>query len=242
MSEFRYVGSELEIFAHATNWKRYIRHSIAQYLIGDVLEVGAGIGATTRIMNDGSQRRWVCLETDRNLAETIRPNLSDNLSNCEIVVGKLGDLREEETFNAIFYMDVLEHIEDDRGELDRAARRLKPNGVLIVVGPALPWLYSPFDVSIGHYRRYTKSSLRAIRPKGLVEETVSYLDSVGLLASAANRLLLQSSSPTLTQIKFWDRVLIPFSRIFDSLCLHSFGKSVFAVWRSPAGVREGRAE
>ena len=64
MSDFQYMGSELEIFAHANNWKSYVQSQLRPYLIGDVLEVGAGIGGTTRALNDGTQRRWVCLEPD----------------------------------------------------------------------------------------------------------------------------------------------------------------------------------
>lgn len=41
-----YVGSELDLFAAATNWKRYVAWHLAPWLRGHVLEVGAGIGAT----------------------------------------------------------------------------------------------------------------------------------------------------------------------------------------------------
>ena len=45
--EFRYVGSELELFEKARNWKAYWRAQIAGFVRGEVLEVGAGIGANT---------------------------------------------------------------------------------------------------------------------------------------------------------------------------------------------------
>ena len=43
---YSYVGSELELFADAVHWKRYFRSAFADRLVGDVLEVGAGIGET----------------------------------------------------------------------------------------------------------------------------------------------------------------------------------------------------
>jgi hypothetical protein len=143
----------------------------------------------------------------------------------------LADLVPDEKFNAILYMDVLEHIEDDEGELTRATSHLKTNGYLVVLAPALPWLYTPFDAAIGHYRRYTKSALRAIIPEGLSEEKIQYLDSIGMLASIGNRLFLKSATPHINQIRFWDRFLIPFSRIVDPVVGHSFGRSVLAIWR-----------
>src|SRR5262249_11537108 len=121
MTDFAYVGSELELFAGATTWKSYVRSQLRSYLSGDVLEVGAGIGAASAAFNDGTPRRWVCLEPDRALAERIRPGLSPRLTNCEVVVGTLFDLRPEELFDGILYMDVLEHIEADAVELARAA-------------------------------------------------------------------------------------------------------------------------
>ena len=54
--ESPYVGRELELFASAINWKRYVKAEIREYLIGDVLEIGAGIGSTTLALHDGTAR------------------------------------------------------------------------------------------------------------------------------------------------------------------------------------------
>ena len=69
MSDFVYVGNELELFAGATIWKSYVHFRLRSYLSGDILEVGAGIGAATGTFYDGTQKGWVCLEPDRDLAE-----------------------------------------------------------------------------------------------------------------------------------------------------------------------------
>src|SRR5580765_791867 len=68
-SSFQYMGSELEIFAHASHWKSYVQSKLRPYLVGDILEVGAGIGGTTLALNDGSQRHWLCLEPDPEFAK-----------------------------------------------------------------------------------------------------------------------------------------------------------------------------
>ena len=44
MSEFKYIGSELDLFADVDNWKSYWSRQIQPFLSGDVIEVGAGIG------------------------------------------------------------------------------------------------------------------------------------------------------------------------------------------------------
>ena len=97
-------------------------------------------------------------------------------------------------------------------------------------GSVYPFLYSEFGRAIGHYRRYTKGMLRHLTPAGTRIEAEFYLDSVGMLASAANRALLRQSLPTL-QVLFWDRALVPLSRLLDPLTRRSFGRSVVTVWR-----------
>ena len=47
MADYTYIGSELELFSEASNWKAYYARLIRPYLGEEVLEVGAGIGATT---------------------------------------------------------------------------------------------------------------------------------------------------------------------------------------------------
>jgi hypothetical protein len=229
MSDFQYMGSELEIFAHARHWKSYVQSKLRSYLVGEVLEVGAGIGGTTRALNDGRQRRWVCLEPDSAFAEKI--GALPHLENCEIVVGMLPDIGPEEKFDTILYIDVLEHIKEDKNELILAAQHLKANGVIVVLAPAFPWLYTPFDKAIGHFRRYTKKSLRAVAPPGLREEKCIYLDAIGVLASAGNLLFLQAANASAGQMRFWDNYLVPISRFMDPVLGFSWGRSVLAIWR-----------
>jgi hypothetical protein len=46
----------------------------------------------------------------------------------------------------------------------------------------------------------------------------------------ANRLVLKQGMPTSNQIRFWDRVMVPISKIADPLLAYRFGKSVVGVW------------
>jgi len=224
--EFKYVGSELELFEKARNWKAYWRAQIAEFVRGEVLEVGAGIGANTLTLAGLEYQRWTCLEPDAALVARIALPPGGR---HKAAAGTIDDLPAEAKFDAILYIDVLEHIEDDRAEMVRAAGRLKPGGALIVLAPAHPFLFTPFDAAIGHFRRYTRASLdQAAAPTVSLEKLV-YLDAAGMLASAANRLLLQSSMPTERQILTWDRLLVPVSRLIDPIFAGRVGKSVLGI-------------
>jgi SAM-dependent methyltransferase len=234
-SAFTYVGSELELFKEATHWKRYYAKQLRPFITGDVLEVGAGIGATTRVLCHGEENSWTCLEPDGAMTERLRASLTtDPLAvEARAVCGTLADLGATEQFDTLLYIDVLEHIEDDRAELVAASGRLKPGGHLIVLAPAHNWLFSPFDRAIGHFRRYSKASLLAAAPPELRLVRAFYLDSVGMMASAANRAFLKASSPTRRQIRLWDSAFVPTSRVVDSLLAHRVGKTVVAIWTLP---------
>jgi hypothetical protein len=229
---YSYVGTELELFADALHWKRYFRSAFADRLVGDVLEVGAGIGETARHLLDGRQRSWLCLEPDERLATKLRAWAAGGTlaPRPTVQIGTAQDVNPRSRFDTILYIDVLEHIEDDRGEMSRAAELLARRGTLIVLSPAFQQLFSEFDRSVGHYRRYTRASLAAVMPASLRKVRMRYLDCVGFMASVANRAMLRQAMPTPRQIAVWDRLMIPASRVLDPLLAHSFGRSILAVY------------
>jgi hypothetical protein len=220
------VGSELALFEKASNWKAYWRSVLAPFVHGAVLEAGAGIGANTRLLRELPHSRWTALEPDAALSAQIE-------GADEVLGGTLDQLLAERRFDTILYIDVLEHIEDDRAELRHAAAHLNDGGHVIVLSPAHSFLFTPFDSAIGHFRRYTRESLRQAAPTELILRKLVYLDSAGMLASLGNRLLLRRSMPTENQILTWDRLLVPLSRALDPIFAGRVGKSVLGVWSRP---------
>lgn len=230
MPEFKYVGSELDLFAAAIHWESYWSAEIRGFIRGDVLEVGAGTGSNTSFLDTGNLGHFVCLEPDPQLLARLIERVRAGTRGYETICGTLETLPAEEQFDTIVYIDVLEHIEDDRAELNRAVAHLRPGGRVIVLSPAHQWLFTPFDAAIGHFRRYGRSRVKAISPPGTDLELCRYLDSVGLVVSAANLVLLRQSMPTRGQLRFWDSFLVPVSRFMDPLLLYSIGRSILAVW------------
>ncbi len=221
---FEYSGGELPLMAQAVHWKTYVADLIRPYLGASVLEVGAGIGNNIPYLFAPPVSHWTALEPDATQAAHMAN------AGVRVVVGTLTAIDATERFDAILYLDVLEHIEDDAGELRHAAARLAPGGRVIVLSPAHPFLFSPMDTAVGHYRRYTAAGLGALTPAGCRLERLVMVDSVGFFASLANRLLLRSEQISAGQVRLWDGVMVPVSRVLDRLLFHRFGKSVLAVW------------
>lgn len=58
------------------------------------------------------------------------------------------------TFDLITILDVLEHIENEEAAISETYRVLKSNGVAVITVPAFCFLWSDHDIALHHFRRY----------------------------------------------------------------------------------------
>jgi hypothetical protein len=232
-TEKAYHGTELDLFSKALNWKRYWSSRLRPFIQGSVIEVGAALGNSTKYLCQNCQSRWLCLDPDPRFAAYLAKRIAqgDLPPCCEARCGTLADVTAEETADAIVYIDVLEHIERDEDEMRMATAHLQPGGRIIVLSPAFNWLYSPFDKALGHHRRYAPKDARRLTIPQLELQQVFFLDSIGLIASLANRLLLRAAAPSARQIRFWDRVMVTLSTHSDRLLGRMFGRSIVMIWQ-----------
>jgi len=229
----KYPGTELELFAEATHWKRYFATKLRPFVTGRVLDVGCGMGVNANFLVGPTVSNYTFLEPDVQLLSRVPDHIDAPLmAISELVNGTVHGL-EGRQFDTILYVDVIEHIEHASAELDRAFTLLAPGGYLMILVPAYQFLYTNFDAELGHVKRYDKAQLVSELPRGGERVALHYLDSMGLLLSLGNKLLLHQARPTLSQIKFWDRIVIPISKIMDKVLMHKAGRSLIAVVRKP---------
>lgn len=231
-----YIGDELDLFKNATNWKSYFSGKLSPYISGHVLEVGAGIGINTPFLcrkeTSAKVDSWTLLEPDPHLAARIPKSLPGDLAiETKVINGTITSAREQ-IYDTIIYIDVMEHIEHSHKEVALAKEHLSKDGRLIILAPAFNWLYNAFDKRIGHFRRYDKAVLRSEIDGRLAEEKLFYLDSIGLLASVANKLFLHKSLPSHKDIHFWDKKLLPLSKVCDPVIGYAFGKSLIGIYKN----------
>ena len=107
----------------------------------------------------------------------------------KIVNGTIDDLDDGVLLDRIYYIDVLEHIERDNVELENAVSKLSRSGSIFILVPAHQFLLSEFDISVGHFRRYTVKSISNIIPFGYKIVSAKYLDSVGFCLNAVLKII-----------------------------------------------------
>jgi SAM-dependent methyltransferase len=150
----------------------------------------------------------------------------------------------DELFDGVYTSNVLEHIEDDVHALQQIRSVMKPQSNLVVYVPAFQCLYSSWDHSVGHHRRYNKKELLSkLDVAGFDVTKVIYVDTLGFFASFAARIFGYKKS---TEVKgekmasyhvadarvliLYDRLFYRVSRIFDFIGFrYIFGKNILAV-------------
>jgi 2-polyprenyl-3-methyl-5-hydroxy-6-metoxy-1,4-benzoquinol methylase len=135
-TEIPYESRDLELFAKATNWKKYWSRTLSAYVKGHVIEVGAGLGASTKVMANHNYPAWTCLDPDPDHVAHIAQRIAsgDLPSCCTPKCGVLADLEADVLADTIVYVDVLEHIEDDEREMRIAADHLQVGGHVTASG------------------------------------------------------------------------------------------------------------
>jgi len=90
--------------------------------------------------------------------------------------------------NYLTALDVVEHIEDDVAAVQGFHRVLKPGGVVAITVPASMLLWSDWDVSMHHFRRYDRKGLLALFPKSDWEIVhINYTNSLAFLPALLMR-------------------------------------------------------
>jgi SAM-dependent methyltransferase len=103
---------------------------------------------------------------------------------------------DDDTFNAVTILDVIEHNEDDMAILRDSFRILKPGGHVIITVPAFMWLWTHNDDLNAHVRRYTAGELnQKLIQTGFKIRRISY-NNFFVFPLAATLLLLRRSADT----------------------------------------------
>ncbi|MBC8127742.1 MAG: methyltransferase domain-containing protein [Gloeobacteraceae cyanobacterium ES-bin-144] len=220
---------EFAALSEAKNYRQAVVSEFAPYLKGRILEVGVGIGQTSEaILSLPEVTELVGVEPDQRFQQGFR----DRLPDIRLVDGTTADLAEHETFNGAVMVNVLEHIEDDLGELIRLNRILKlSNGYLCLLIPARQEIYSDLDAHFGHFRRYNRTDLRQkLLKAGFQIKTLSYFNFIGYFAWLMRFRLMRSMSFDIDQVRLFDQKIFPSCHWAESNIIRPpIGQSVIAI-------------
>lgn len=200
-----------------------------------VLEVGTGVGNLTEHLVK-NHHEVVTIEPNEDAFNLARIRIAA-APNVTILHLALADLNPRiGKFDLVVMTNVLEHIEDDAGALRGLRSFLNEGGYLFVLVPAHPVLFGSLDSEVGHFRRYTKASLRGIlRSAGFEPSNLNYMNMLGAIGWFINyklfRLRGTNANESSGQVWFFERFLVPSLRVIETWIRPMFGLSVLATSR-----------
>lgn len=128
----------------------------------DILNAGCGSGTLSFLLARHGHR-VLGIDIVPDYVEAARTTArATGLTDCRFEVGTIERLPLDRVFDVVVAADVIEHIADDRAAVARLSRVLRPGGRLILTVPAGTWLLGYHDEALGHFRRYSRGSLRQL--------------------------------------------------------------------------------
>ena len=217
----------------ADRYHREILRIFSPFLGDRILEVGAGSGNISRLIVEREPTHLYALEPSKAMYALLSRRLGglDNVSTHSCLLAGLLAGNPALEVDSVLSVNVLEHVEDDVRELGMMRAALRPGGHLCLWVPAFGALYSRFDRSLGHFRRYRRREVAAkLEAAGLQVVRLGYRDVVGMVAwFVVCRLLGMELTPG--RVGVYDRLVIPAVALLGRYFDPPLGKNVVAVAR-----------
>jgi SAM-dependent methyltransferase len=217
----------LNVIEKADNFNEWMYDKIKLNCSGRTLEIGSGIGNISNFFV-------------RDNKEIVLSDLRDNY--CDILKGKFrnevlkinlvdSDFENKykdlmNSFDSVFALNVVEHIEDDVLAIQNCKKLLKKGGKLTILVPSYQWLFCGFDQELEHYRRYTRKKLNSIINKNNLKiDKTFYFNSIGILGWFFSGKILKKKTIPEGQMSFFN-TLVPVFKFADFLSFRKIGLSV----------------
>ena len=238
---FDYEGKDLEAMDFAVAYHNWILSVFAPYLGDAPVEIGAGSGSFTELMAALKPKKLTGVEPSKQmyplLVKTLAKIKKDFGIKTDTKQAFFSDVAKEikkAKPSSLVYINVFEHIEDDRAELRTIFETLPSGGHACIFVPANSWLMSDFDRRIGHFRRYSKKDLVAkTKEAGFEIVTARRFDFAGVLPWLVTFRLLKVKDIKPGMASLYDKVVVPVEKLTEKYIQPPVGKNVLLIAKKP---------
>lgn len=240
LTDIAYTVRDQELMQLAGRYFEWQADLVKAVLGRRPIEIGCGLGNFTEHLLD----RDFVVATDVEQACTERlaqrfpnaPNLA--IQTLDVQSPEFTTLRRYEP-DSVICLNVLEHVEDDALALRHMHSVLPDGGIVVLLVPAFEMLYGPIDRQLGHYRRYSKSSVRRLAEQaGFQVNALRFMNCVGFLGWWFNARVRKATIQSEDQSRVFDKYIVPAMRWIEAIVPPPFGQSLFVVLsKRPAAER-----
>jgi SAM-dependent methyltransferase len=220
----------LEKLSEAEKYNHWVYNLCKPYLGKRLLEIGCGIGNMTKFFL--VHERLLATDIDAVHLKEAKKRWQHS-KNLAMALWDVADLPSATVRqykpDTVLCINILEHVQDDKKALENIRELLAPAGRLILFVPALQKIYGTLDEEVLHYRRYGKKVLRELmRSAGFEEETLHFVNGLGIFGWWLNGRVLKRRYFSPRQIALYDRI-IPLLAWWEKLMPPPLGQSLFYV-------------
>ena len=211
----------------------YIWENIAPYVAGkDVLEIGSGVGVYTDFLLKAG-KNVVSIDAEPHVIKVLTRKYKAAYPSFEAYAMGAEDKALAENigrrFDSIICLNVLEHVLDDRAALANMSKLLRPDGTLVLLVPAIKFLFGTLDINLEHHRRYSFSEIKEkLRDSGFKVEKHFYIHFAGIFGWFLRSRIIKSGVLNKNDLKIYDS-LIPLFRFIDRLVLKRIGQTMIII-------------
>jgi len=234
-TQVRFATDDLTTMREARRYQGHVFSLFRPYIGTRILEVGSGIGTTTRNLVEIAER-VVGIEPNRDSAAHLRQSVGHHpgftlydrhLEECDRAA------LAGERFDTILCVNVLEHIEDDAEALRGFAEIAAPAAAhVLVFVPAVEAAYGRLDAALGHHRRYSRRRLARLFDQAALDIGVlKYTNPIGLLGWMFNTYITRNTAHSPRQIALFEALVAPWALPLERVVPVPVGLSLVAVAR-----------
>jgi len=212
------------------NNNRWTSRMISPFLGAKILELGSGIGTFSKFLIRPG-RETVLSDINPNYIEYLKNRFTGNpfVRVVETDACRIDRVFKNGTFDTVLGINFLEHVQDDRGLLEKIHHILEPDGRVVLLVPAHQMLYGRFDAALEHYRRYTKTGLvRMLEETGFQISHIRYMNFLSALGWFVEFKVLRKKKMPASTIRWGDK-MIPLIACVERFIRFPFGLSLLCV-------------
>ena len=170
----------------------------------------------------------------REVDELLETYPASDTAQLDLTAGTIPDALSGQSFDYVLCLDVIEHIEDHvtaMRNVHTIVNEAKAEFLFLRV-PALQWIYGSADQAIGHFRRYSASSLRSlVESCGFRIEKLQHQNPLGILPWFINgRIAKRSLAASRNESRVFDAV-VPVLRLAERFVRPPIGLSLYCICR-----------
>jgi 2-polyprenyl-3-methyl-5-hydroxy-6-metoxy-1,4-benzoquinol methylase len=220
----------LLLLEKATAYNRWVFEEIQPFLKGNLLEVGCGTGNLTGWLLQ--QGRVVATDLNEDYLRVVQGRYGKHSNLVTTLAWNIqGDPPDtiQKTMDTIICSNVLEHVEEDDRVLSHFYELLPEGGRLILLVPALKFLYNHLDRELGHFRRYGREELiQKLKRNRFKVIRLDYFNFFGILGWFLNGTLLRRRLVPEGQMGIFNK-MVPFFKKAEKMIPGRVGQSLIAV-------------